>query len=234
MEPKKISENVTMYSANPVVYVVSNFLSDKECAAFVELGKGKMERATVITDSEHEVHASRTNDYCWLEHSANDIVHEVSKRFSVLVQMPINNAEQFQLVYYGPGNEYKPHHDAFDKTTEEGQNNWFPGGQRIVTALAYLNDVEKGGETDFPKIDVSVKPKKGDVVVFHNCIEGTTEINPNSLDIDFKEHQSKIFIKNLEIALHVSNDIFKDYNFPDLKEELLISVLENLFFPLWV
>ena len=106
MEPKKISENVTMYSANPVVYVVSNFLSNDECEAFVEHGKGKMQRATVITDSEHEVHSSRTNDYCWLEHSANEVIHEVSKRFSVLVQMPINNAEQFQLVYYGPGNEY--------------------------------------------------------------------------------------------------------------------------------
>ena len=95
--------------------------------------------------------------------------------------MPINNAEQFQLVYYGPGNEYKPHFDAFDKTTEEGQNNWFPGGQRMVTALAYLNDVKEGGETDFPEINVSVKPNKGDVVVFHNCIEGTTEINPDAL-----------------------------------------------------
>ena len=181
MKPKKISENVTLYSTNPLVYVVSNFLSDLECNAFVELGKGKMKRATVITDSEHEVHASRTNDYCWLEHSASDIVNEVSKRFSVLVQMPINNAEQFQLVYYGPGNEYKPHFDAFDKTTEEGQNNWFPGGQRMVTALAYLNDVEEGGETDFPEINVSVKPNKGDVVVFHNCKEGTTEINPDAL-----------------------------------------------------
>ena len=44
MEPKKISENVTMYSANPVVYVVSNFLSNDECEAFVEHGKGKMQR----------------------------------------------------------------------------------------------------------------------------------------------------------------------------------------------
>ena len=35
MEPKKISENVTMYSANPVVYVVSNFLSNDECEEFV-------------------------------------------------------------------------------------------------------------------------------------------------------------------------------------------------------
>ena len=181
MEPKKISANVTMYSADPVVYVVSNFLSDEECKAFVDLGKGNMERATVMTDDQHEVHQSRTNDYYWIEHSANDIVHEASKRFSVLVQMPINNAEQFQLVYYGPGNQYKPHFDAFDKTTKEGQKNWFPGGQRMVTALAYLNDVEEGGETDFPKVDVSVKPNKGDVVVFHNCIDGTTDINPKSL-----------------------------------------------------
>ena len=181
MEPKKISDNVTLYSADPIVYVVNNFLSDDECEAFVEMGKGKMERAKVISDDESEFHASRTNDFCWLEHSASDVIHEVSKRFSVLVKMPINNAEQFQLVYYGPGNEYKPHFDAFDKTTKEGQNNWFPGGQRMVTALAYLNDVEEGGATDFPKINVSVKPNKGDVVVFHNCIEGTTEINPQAL-----------------------------------------------------
>ena len=178
MEPKKISDNVTLYSADPIVYVVNNFLSDDECEAFVEMGKGKMERAKVISDDESEFHASRTNDFCWLEHSASDVIHEVSKRFSVLVKMPINNAEQFQLVYYGPGNEYKPHFDAFDKTTKEGQNNWFPGGQRMVTALAYLNDVEEGGATDFPKINVSVKPNKG---VFHNCIEGTTEINPQAL-----------------------------------------------------
>ena len=39
-----------------------------------------------------------------------------------------------------------------------------PGGQRMVTALAYLNDVEDGGATDFPDIGVSVKPNKGDVV----------------------------------------------------------------------
>ena len=30
-------------------------------------------------------------------------------------------------------------------------------------------------------MNVSVKPNKGDVVVFHNCIEGTTEINPDAL-----------------------------------------------------
>ena len=64
MEPKKISENVTLYSTDPIVYVVNNFLSDEECKAFVEMGKGKMERARVISDEESEFHASRTNDFC--------------------------------------------------------------------------------------------------------------------------------------------------------------------------
>ena len=50
MEPKKISDNVTLYSADPIVYVVSNFLSNDECEAFVEMGKGRMERAKVISD----------------------------------------------------------------------------------------------------------------------------------------------------------------------------------------
>ena len=136
MEPKKISDNVTLFSAEPIVYVVSDFLSDAECESFIELGKGKMERATVISDAEHQVHNARTNDYCWLQHDSNDLIHEVSKRFSVLVKMPINNAEQFQLVYYGPGNQYKPHFDAFDKSTEEGQNN---GSLEVKEWLLHLH-----------------------------------------------------------------------------------------------
>ena len=30
MEPKKISDNVTLYSADPIVYVVNNFLTDDD------------------------------------------------------------------------------------------------------------------------------------------------------------------------------------------------------------
>ena len=36
------------------------------------------------------------------------------------------------------------------------------------------------------------------------------EKKPNSLVINFKEDKSNIFIKNLEIASHVVNDIFND------------------------
>ena len=57
------------------------------------------------------------------------------------------------------------------------------------------------------------------------------EKKPNSLAINFKEDKSNIFIKNLEIASHVVNDIFNDTNFPDLNGDLLINCLESFKMP---
>ena len=47
--PKKIAENVTMYSADPIVYVVNDFLNDQECNSFIEAGKNKLKESTVIS-----------------------------------------------------------------------------------------------------------------------------------------------------------------------------------------
>ena len=57
------------------------------------------------------------------------------------------------------------------------------------------------------------------------------ELKPNILSINFKDHKSNIFLKNLEIAAHVTNDIFKDSNFPDLNGDLLINCLESFKMP---
>jgi prolyl 4-hydroxylase len=95
--------------------------------------------------------------------------------------MPIRNAEMFQVVHYESGTEYKPHFDSFDQSTELGKKYWEPGGQRMITALIYLNDVEDGGATYFPELNISINPKKGNVLVFHNTISETTNINPRSL-----------------------------------------------------
>jgi hypothetical protein len=37
---------------------------------------------------------------------------------------------------------------------------------RIITYLWYLNDVEEGGETDFPDINIKVKPEIGKLLLF--------------------------------------------------------------------
>ena len=184
--PKKIAENVLMHSGDPILYVVTDFISESECEAFIEASKGKLQPSTVISPDKHVQHESRTSDNCWIDHDANDIVHEVSKRLSILVQMPIRNAEQYQLVFYKEGAQYKPHFDSFDYETPDGKKNWEPGGQRTITVLAYLNDVEEGGGTHFPELEVTINPKKGDVVVFHNTLteipaSNYPKIHPKSL-----------------------------------------------------
>ncbi len=57
------------------------------------------------------------------------------------------------------------------------------------------------------------------------------ETKPNSLPVNFKENKSNIFIKNLEIASHVANDIFNDSNFTELNGDLLINCLESFKMP---
>ena len=179
--PKKIADNVTLFSSDPIIYVVDDFISEDECQEFINCSKDKLQPATVVGLDNEQKLKDRTNEFAWLEHHANESIHEVSKRLSILVQMPIRNAEMFQVVHYERGTEYKPHFDSFDQSTELGKKYWEPGGQRMITALIYLNDVEDGGATYFPKLNISINPKKGNVLVFHNTISETTNINPRSL-----------------------------------------------------
>ena len=179
--PKKIADNVTLFSSDPIIYVVDDFISEDECQEFINCSKDKLQPATVIGLKEEQKLQDRTNEFAWLEHHANETIHEVSKRLSILVQMPIRNAEMFQVVHYVSGTEYKPHFDSFDQSTELGKKYWEPGGQRMITALIYLNDVADGGATYFPELNISINPKKGNVLVFHNTISETTNINPRSL-----------------------------------------------------
>lgn len=46
-------------------------------------------------------------------------------------------------------------------------DNWnMATASRQLSLVAYLNDVEEGGETSFPELDIKVKPKRGRIVVF--------------------------------------------------------------------
>lgn len=44
------------------------------------------------------------------------------------------------------------------------------GGQRAWTLMVYLNNVEEGGATDFPKIDISIPPQRGTLIAWSNAL----------------------------------------------------------------
>ena len=51
---------------------------------------------------------------------------------------------------------------------------------RFATVLVYLRDVEKGGETAFPHLGISIKPRKGLALVW-NSMNKHGECEPLSL-----------------------------------------------------
>jgi prolyl 4-hydroxylase len=78
--------------------------------------------------------------------------------------------ETLQAQKYEPGQYYKEHHDYFDLWTKEYKTYTEWMGQRTWTFMCYLNDVEEGGETDFPQLEKSFTPKKRKIYfyVFHS------------------------------------------------------------------
>lgn len=167
---------------DPRVYTVDNFISPTECKHMISIGKGgNMKRAFVSGEKEGIVSDGRTNDLCWVDLDRDACTKALSERIAALVGLPLSHAERIQLIRYDIGKEYKGHFDAFDPRTDGGSRNLENGGQRVITALGYLNTVTKGGSTDFPKLDISVPAEQGKLVVFHNCKAGTNVREPLSL-----------------------------------------------------
>lgn len=81
-----------------------------------------------------------------------------------LTGVPDANSEYLQLLKYEKGQFYKVHHDYIEKDDER------PQGPRMLTAFLYLNDVEKGGGTNFPDLNLTVMPKKGRLLLWPSVL----------------------------------------------------------------
>jgi hypothetical protein len=53
--------------------------------------------------------------------------------------------------------------DEFDDHVDVGD---YSSSRRFLVVMMYLNAVEEGGTTDFPKLDLSITPKCGRILVF--------------------------------------------------------------------
>lgn len=158
----------------PPVWLFENFASAEEQEALMEAAWEQLRPAEVTGDVKDYISKGRTGSICWVQHDLNAMTLQLAKRISALVNIPLDHAESFQVVHYGPGQEYKAHYDAWDAGTPRGDKCLARGGQRLVTALLYLNHVEAGGATHFPRFKLKVNPLPGNLLLFHNCHAGTT------------------------------------------------------------
>ena len=81
----------------------------------------------------------------------------------------IKHAKPLQIVKYSPHQEYKSHYDCcVPMNSPMCLNDAKSHGYRHSTLLIYMNDVDIGGETEFPLLNYKFTPKLGKAIFFFN------------------------------------------------------------------
>lgn len=152
----------------PHVVLFENVLTGEECDALVAEASPRLQRAGVV-DSERggsKVDERRTSELAVVRRGASPLVARLDARIAAITGVPLAQGEPLQVMRYGVGAEYQPHYDYFDLGRPGQAVQLRNGGQRIASLVIYLNDVEAGGETTFPRCALSVGPRKGSAVFF--------------------------------------------------------------------
>ncbi|XP_076368275.1 prolyl 4-hydroxylase subunit alpha-1-like [Tachypleus tridentatus] len=156
----------------PRIVMYHNILTDKEIEVVKILAAPRLKRATVQNSVSGELETAnyRISKSAWLTNQEHDVVARISKRIEDLTGLTVSTAEELQVVNYGIGGHYEPHFD-FARREETNAFKSLGTGNRIATWLNYMSDVEAGGATVFPHINVAVWPKKGSAAFWYNLFK---------------------------------------------------------------
>jgi prolyl 4-hydroxylase len=137
--------------------------------ALIELARPRLKPSVALDTTVENKRTSHGTFFGgeWAEH---DAVRAVRELVSAEVALPPANAEPMQLLRYTPGQEYKLHVDYIPPKSARAADRLAKGGQRVLTALVYLNDVDDGGATVFPRVELAVPARRGDLLIFHNVL----------------------------------------------------------------
>jgi prolyl 4-hydroxylase len=155
----------------PVLAVLRDVLSADECAALVERARPRLTPSTIVDPATGRdvVADHRTSHGMFFRLGEDDLIARLDRRVSEVMNLPVENGEGFQVLYYPTGGVNTPHFDFLQPSNQANQASIARSGQRVSTLIAYLNDVEEGGETIFPAAGWSVAPLRGNAVYFEYC-----------------------------------------------------------------
>jgi prolyl 4-hydroxylase len=199
----------TLLSLNPLVVVVDGVFDEDLANHIISKGDGTLQRG-VIVDPKGGTKQSdgRTSEVAGVNQWSDPRVTQLVSQISTFVRLPPENSEPCKLMRYQGDQKYDPHSDAFDQSAG-GRQFLAQGGQRLFTTLCYLNDVEDGGETEFPHLKIKVKPKLGRVLIFGNTRLGTASPHPHSLHAGRSVASGEKYAMSIwwrQLAYHVQRD----------------------------
>lgn len=162
---------VTAGHKAPRMRVFRGFCTPAECAWIIARSRDRLTRAAVYANdiAETVVVNDRTNTEASFGPSDIDVaVTLIRARLANSMRAPMHHFEGATVLHYQVGQRFAPHFDFLDPDTPGHVADLERRGQRVATALLYLNDAFEGGQTDFPKLGWRFRGGTGDMLVFDN------------------------------------------------------------------
>jgi prolyl 4-hydroxylase len=154
------------------MFLRHGLITPRECAEIVTKIDAGCKPSKLFSDVNADY---RTSSSCNLD-IFDPLVIAVTRRIDALLGVEGDHGELLQGQRYHAGQEYRLHCDFFPQQVSYWPAMRVSGGQRCWTAMAYLGEVEEGGETQFPRLGVTVPPRAGTLLIWNNM---TADGGPN-------------------------------------------------------
>jgi prolyl 4-hydroxylase len=162
------------------IYIIDNFLSIDICNNIIDELKTKLKPSKLTRENPTDPYFRTSSTAIFSNSKTQEFVNK--KMEDIIVA---KKSEIPQIQHYNVSQEFKAHWDGFDPKYDK---KFYDRGQRSWTFMIYLNNVEEGGETYFPKLYETIIPKMGRAVIWYN-LDKNGDLDRNTL------HQGKPIIK---------------------------------------
>lgn len=174
-------------------FILNNFISKEYCDKIIEASVNRLINSEVVGG---RISSVRNSQQCWI--SKNDpFVSQMFETVSKIFGIPIENAEDLQVVRYLPGQYYNEHHDSCCDDNDKCREFITRGGQRKLTVLIYLNNDFGEGHTYFKNLNMKIKPMSGDAIVFYPLADNSCKCHPLALHAGTNVTSGEKWVANL-------------------------------------
>lgn len=140
-----IESGLVVLSWRPRIFLYKKFLTDQEADELIERAKSRLQRSGVSdsTTGAGKLSDIRTSSGMFYTRSETPTIERIEERIARVTMTEPDQGEGIQVLRYDKTQRYDPHHDYFSH--DHADEN---GGNRLVTGLMYLNDVEDTGAVE--------------------------------------------------------------------------------------
>ncbi len=176
-------------SKEPLIILIDKFLDKSDCEKVLSF-QMQLEKSSTANSKSKDYRKSLVT----LVNEDEDVIKKIKKKIAKSFGLGANGMERLQLQKYPKGGYYKEHFDAKSEDHFQKDKTF---SQRKYSMIIYLNDDFIGGETVFPKKDISVKPLQGRLLLFSNMFNETNYVHPFSSHLSNKITEGEKWILSI-------------------------------------